>query len=137
MTELRIELDRLSFKPGDELTGSVEWRCEKAPQKMELRLFWFTRGKGTEDVGVVETVRFEQPQLNEKRKFRMRLPESPYSFSGRLISLIWALELVAELPRQAKRVEIVVGPQGQEVRLDNLPELPGQDKGRKLFAWNR
>ena len=137
MTELNIELNELSFKPGDELTGSVEWICDKAPQKMELRLFWFTRGKGTEDVGVVETVRFEQPQLNETRKFRLRLPDSPYSFSGRLVSLIWALELVAEPAKQAKRLEIVMGPEGQEVRLDNLPELPGENKGRKLFAWNR
>jgi len=137
MTELSIELEEGNFGPGDELMGSVDWRCENAPQKMELRLFWFTRGKGTEDVGVVETVRFEQPQSSERRRFRVRLPESPYSFSGRLISLTWALELVAEPPKQAKRLEIVMGPDGQEVRLDKLPELPGEKTPGKFFTWNR
>src|SRR5262245_33662165 len=137
MMELNIQLDERNCCPGGELTGSVDWRCDRTPQKMELRLFWFTRGKGTEDVGVVETVRFEEPQPSEARKFRLRMPQSPYSFSGRLISLIWALELVAEAPKQAKRVEIILGPEGQEVRLDKVPETQGDDTRPKLFAWKR
>ena len=47
----------------------------------------------------------------------MTLPAGPYSFSGRLISLIWALELVAEPGNHVARVEITLGPDGQEVVL--------------------
>ncbi len=37
-------------------------------------------------------------------------PRSPYSFSGKLISLIWALELVALPGREAARTEITLAP---------------------------
>ena len=90
MNELRINLEqnRTAFEPGEELTGIAGWRLESPPRTLELRLFWFTRGKGTEDVGVVATVRFDQPLSDETRPFRFRLPAAPYSFSGKLISLI-------------------------------------------------
>ena len=134
MNELRIELaDELaSFKPTDELNGTVTWDLEQIPSSMELRLFWFTRGKGTEDVGVIKTIRFETPGLRDKKTFNFSLPDSPYSFSGKLISLIWALELIAEPSSQVARREIVVAPGGRELRLDSLPE---HEKPKSFFGW--
>ena len=85
-------------------------------------MFWFTRGQGIEDAGVVETVRFDRPLREEARPFRIRLPGAPYSFSGKLISLIWAVELVSEPSKEAGRQEITIAPGGQEVQLDSLPE---------------
>src|SRR6476619_3553274 len=98
MHELKIELieDRGTFEPSDTLEGTAVWNFEQAPSSIELRLFWFTRGKGTEDAGVIETVRFEHPLASDKQRFGLSLPDAPYSFSGKLISLIWALELIAE-----------------------------------------
>ena len=110
-----------AFEPGEELSGSASWQLDKPARDVELRLFWFTRGRGTEDAGVVQTIRFEQPQNGETRSFRVRLPEAPYSFSGQLISLVWALELVVEPSRQVVRREIIVAPGRQEVRLGSVP----------------
>jgi len=120
MSELTISLndERTSFEPREELTGTAGWHIEPPPRVLELRLFWFTRGKGTEDAGLIETVRFEQPLAEEKRSFNLRLPDAPYSFSGKLISLVWALELVAEPTKKVTRLEIVLAPAGQQVRLD-------------------
>ena len=134
MNDLRIEIDenREASEPGAELTGTVSWSMSQPPRSMELRLFWFTRGKGTEDAGVVQTVAFDHPLPDEKRSFRLRLPEAPYSFSGKLISLLWALELVAQPSKAMVRREIVIAPGGREVRLDSLP---GQ--GRKGFLTGR
>jgi hypothetical protein len=136
MSALFIELrpDRTAFEPGEELAGAVRWQLDTPPRAVELRLFWFTRGKGTEDAGVVETVRFDGPLPEEIRSFRFRLPAAPCSFSGKLISLIWALELVAEPSKEVARREIVVAPGGQEVRLDSVPE---EDSPKRFFLWRK
>jgi hypothetical protein len=97
--------------------GTAKWLLSEAPQTVELRLFWYTKGKGTQDIEIVESVPFEHPQLEDARPFRVTLPASPYSFSGKLISLLWALELVAKPGEQSVRVEITMSPTGEEVVL--------------------
>ena len=96
MNELTLgtQGDRRGFLPGQEVAGGAAWRLDGIPREVEVCLFWFTRGKGTEDVVVVDTVRLDSPSREDRRDFRFTLPEGPYSFSGRLISLTWALELV-------------------------------------------
>ena len=109
--------------PGDELAGTVQWQLEHPPSSVELRLFWFTRGKGTEDVGIVQRTRFERPGSAETRAFRFQLPDAPLSFSGQLISLIWALELVAEPGKASARVEFRLAHGGREIVLECIPAL--------------
>ena len=120
MSELRIELadNRTEFEPGDEASGRVSWRLDKPAKMLELRLFWLTRGKGTEDGGIVDCIKFEQPLPEESRTFRFQLPQAPYSFSGRLISLVWALELVSHPCKEVARQELVLAPGGKEVHLE-------------------
>ncbi len=134
MSQLSIQIneDRTAFGPDEELAGTVRWQFDQAPRTVELRLFWFTRGKGTEDAGVVETVQFDGLKLEEFRPFRLRLPQAPYSFSGKLISLVWALELVGAPSKEVARVEFVLAPGGQEVRLESLPE---SEVSKRSFAW--
>ncbi len=103
--------------PGEELIGVAGWQLAEKPKCVELRLFWFTRGKGSEDSGVVATQTFEDAQAEEGRQFQFRLPESPYSFSGKLISLVWALELIVKPGNAVERLEITVAPEAREVLL--------------------
>ncbi len=121
MSELKIALreERTQFQPGEEIVGAAGWEFPQPPAALEIRLFWFTRGKGTEDTEVVATQRLENPQTAEARPFRFQLPAAPYSFSGRLISLIWALELVALPSKEAARIEFVMAPEGKEVVLES------------------
>ena len=128
MKELNIQLSGgPGFEPGEEIVGTVEWSSEKQPTAVELRLFWFTRGKGTEDAGLINTVRFEHPLPGESRSFRFQLPQSPYSCSGRLLSLVWALELVSLPSKQVFRREFEMGPGKQEVKLGSVaPSTPAQ-----------
>jgi hypothetical protein len=116
MSGLRVDLadDRRAFKPGESLDGRVCWSVNAATAA-ELRLFWYTRGKGTEDVGLVDTIAFPDPQPADQRTFRFALPEAPFSFSGTLISIIWAIELIVEPSSSVERVEIVMSPSGREV----------------------
>lgn len=108
---------RTAFLPGEDVAGAVDWRRPAAPERVEVRLFWYTRGKGTEDVEIVDRMTFEEPSAEEGKGFRFRLPEGPYSVSGKLVSLAWAIEVVAEPDDEVARTELTVSPTGSEILL--------------------
>jgi hypothetical protein len=109
-----------SRKPRGVVELIARWSLPSTPRSLEARLFWFTRGKGTEDVGVVATEQVPAPGAHGEHRVRFTLPEAPYSFSGRLISLIWAVELVADTT--AARWEFVLAPEGREIVLPQLTD---------------
>ena len=115
MDDLQIILPQKSYQPGERLKGRVNWNLGNQPKTMEIRLFWYTRGKGTEDATVFETLPIEASHLLGEKEFELTLPVGPYSFSGQMISLIWALEFVVEPGKACRREEIVISPTGQEV----------------------
>ena len=128
MEQLAIEIQNgaNAFLPGETVEGTVFWQLDQPAQTVELRLFWYTQGKGDQDVGVVSTMPFGNPGLQDRRVFRVSLPEGPFSFSGKLISLAWALELVVEPGSRASRTEITVSPTRMEILLTPLtPGAPG------------
>jgi hypothetical protein len=102
-------------KPGDALELLAQWSLSSTPKSLEVRLFWFTRGKGTEDVGIVATEVVPVSGAHGSQHVSFTLPEAPYSFSGQLISLIWAVELVAD--KVVARWEFVLAPEGREILL--------------------
>lgn len=114
---LGLRDNQTAYRPGEEIGGAAHWELERMPKSAEVRLCWFTRGKGTEDSAVVETIHFEAPQQGDVRTFAFRAPAEPYSFSGKLISLIWCVELVIQPGDFFERIEITLGPQGKEVLL--------------------
>jgi hypothetical protein len=114
--EVRLEGGGTVFRPGDTVAGEASWRLDAAPASAEVRLFWFTQGKGDSDQEIVQTLPFAAPLAEDRRPFSLRLPAGPWSFSGKLISLLWALELVVE-GEGAAHVEILVSPTGHEIRL--------------------
>jgi hypothetical protein len=119
MSTLRIDISggQKAFKPGERIGGRVTWQVDDPPQSAELRLFWYTSGKGTQDVGNVETVVFQTPQTHDDRTFSVTLPREPYSFSGKLVSIVWALELIVEPGSNVERQEFVMSASGAEVVL--------------------
>ena len=118
MSTLRIDLSggERGYKSGDVISGRVTWQVDEAPESAEVRLFWYTSGKGTQDVQTVGSVILQTPQMNDDRTFSFTLPRQPYSFSGKLISLVWALELIVE-PGAVERKEFVMSATGVEVVL--------------------
>lgn len=113
-----------SFRPGDEVAGRAWWQLDRPPSEVVARLFWYTQGKGTQDVVVVQEETFPAPGGQDQRKFSFRLPAGPFSFSGQLISLLWAVEVVAQPGEESARIEIVVSPTGDEIRVVPMEE-PG------------
>ena len=105
------------FKPGETVEGKVSWHLEDDADAIEIRLFWYTEGKGSQDVEVVDEKRIANPNLHGDRSFRFRVPGEPYSFSGKLITLAWAIELVVLPGGETERMDLLLGPQPVEVDL--------------------
>ena len=117
MSTLRIDISggERSYKPGATIGGRVTWQVDGDPASAELRLFWYTSGKGTQDVGNVDAVTFETPQTHDERTFSFVLPREPFSYSGKLISIVWAIELIVEPGSNVERHEFVMSGSGSEV----------------------
>ncbi len=123
MSELDIELrdSKTSYAPGETVRGAVQWNLQANPRRLDLSLLWYTAGKGTRDVGVIETLAIDNPGSLGSKDFTFTLPHGPYSFSGKLISLIWVMELTCSPGDQTVRQEITVSPTGREIVLDRQP----------------
>ena len=119
MSELDIQTTdgKTAYRPGEEIAGQFAWSLDGETKAIELRLFWYTEGKGTQDVEIVDTKRIENPQRRDETEFTFPSPGSPYSFSGRLVSVVWALELVAEPYGDSTRLELTFSPTGKEIVL--------------------
>ena len=124
MSWLSITLDgeRRAYRPGERVRGTVSWMVEEAPQSVAVHLVWYTEGKGDQAVGVGAGAEL-QPGTEGSAEFDLEVPVGPWSFSGKLISLLWAVELAAEPGIAATREGIVVGPEGEAVQLP-LEEPP-------------
>jgi hypothetical protein len=119
MSEITIHLDHSpkSFRPGDAITGSIEWVLDEIPRSVEAKLVWSTAGKGTRDIAVVQNTALHAGRTRDQQRFELHAPEGPYSFSGKLVSLVWAVEAVMQPGDRAAREEIVISPSGAEIDL--------------------
>ena len=117
---IQIRDRQTAFSPRDRVAGEVSWHLDAPPKSAELRLLWYTAGRGLEDIGIVETIPFTTPQAGETRSFSFTLPDGPYSFSGALITLSWALELAIDPDGRTESVDIAVAPGGQPISLPRL-----------------
>ena len=120
MDRLQIHLcdDTTSFLPCETVKGTIQWNLDTNPHFLELSLFWYTAGKGTRDVGVANSRKFDEPGAFGQEEFAFDLLDGPYSFSGRLISLIWAIGLTCSPGGESVRREFMLSPTGHEVLLD-------------------
>lgn len=119
---------RTTFTPAESIAVDVQWELADEPETLELRLVWNTSGKGDADIGVEHTVSLDAPGLSGSRRLDVELPAAPYSFSGKLVSLIWALELVAKPSEESCRTEITIAPGQREVLLHREPiEQPADE----------
>ena len=123
---LKINLEKTSFKPGNTISGDIVWSNERPEtENIEARLIWYTEGKGDQDVEVVDSISFEltgNSTQNGQGRFEFVAPHRPSSFSGKLISLMWAIEAIVYPGKNGERTDIVVSRTGREIVLDRSYE---------------
>jgi hypothetical protein len=124
MTDLSLDLaGRSAFEPGQTVPVTAKWDLKSPLDAVELRVVWNTASRGDVELQIAKAVRIESPHPSDTLQMTLTLPRQPYSFSGKLVSLVWALELVAIPSLASTRTQITIGPGGKAVR---LPELSGQ-----------
>ena len=118
MLILEVNDANTGFAPGDTVSGRAGWAGQDAPNDASLRLFWYTSGKGTRDVGIAAEQPLHGVGNSHEEPFSFQLPGTPYSCSGTLLSVQWAVEVVARHGRDAARVELVLSPWVEAPRLE-------------------
>jgi len=130
MDPLRIQLDgeRTCFAPGETLKLIVAWKLAQSAEALELRLSWFTQGRTTAEMAVVETRRIENPGLEGQQQLELKAPGFPFSFRGVLFEISWALDLISFPSENVVRQLIVIAPNAKAVvspgALASPPPLP-------------
>lgn len=80
----------------------VNWRVSRVTldelQAIEVSVLWHTEGKGDEDLNVHHFLRVDEGQirragLTDEQSLTCRLPATPLSYHGRLISVRWCARL--------------------------------------------
>jgi hypothetical protein len=107
----------LHFSPGQTINGSVTWEGLAAATDLELRMVWYTSGKGTRDHAIVARQNMGEVGESGSRQFSFLAPVYPHSFHGALVSLVWAIEAVRMPDQDSTRVDIVIAPEGKEIEL--------------------
>lgn len=99
------------FRPQGRVEGSVSWGLGSGPEWLEVRLVWHTEGKGTSVVNVVGRVPLTDARVGNQRTFSFTLPEMPYTYHGRILSILWSIDVFG--PAR--------GPLRREERIATLP----------------
>lgn len=120
MFELVLLENNSQFLPGDSIQGTIRGSTARAPADEELavRLIWYTSGKGTRDFAIVDERRHKLGEATKiDFKFEFIAPRRPLSFSGELINLQWAVEVVGLPSKRSTRIDIVLAHGPSEIRL--------------------
>ena len=118
MSSLQIELasGRTEYRPGEQVAGTASWAMDRPVRSLAIELLWTTRGKGTVDTQVVASATLSGPAAG-RQEFRLQLPQMPYSFSGKLLSLMWMLRLANADTKEEATANITMSPTGREIQL--------------------
>lgn len=123
MLPIKLDQPQANFAPGDLISGTIATSdLPSDTSKLAIRLLWFTTGKGTRDVNTCfEIVQAIGPRTSAQT-FEFIAPHRPLSFSGQLISLQWAIEVVAFPSRQSSLAEVVITHSDAEITLLNTED---------------
>lgn len=117
MLTITLANDQREYLPGDEIRGEVAWQLDDRLVELEVHLAFLTAGRGSTDAVIVATHTIADPGLSGDEAFSFRAPIGPYSFSGTLISLSWAIEVEARGADVTAREEITIAPAGEPLQL--------------------
>ena len=118
------------FAPGDTLVFNLSSGSTAPAGPLTIQLGWFTEGKGTGDADIVWSERLPAFAPGTDRPFEVRLPSTPWSFSGALVSVSWRLEVLDAKREPLVAVPLVIAPRGEIVALPALPKEKSSGKGR-------
>ena len=129
--ELKLINEHNFFKPGSILKGNIIWNIDIIPQTITISLCYWTEGRGTEDAVSIakEEVKITNP--SGEQPFEFPIPNSPWSFSGKLISVNWAVAAEIRSKNLFTLIPITISPTAAEINLYGHPDDPRDIKVKK------
>lgn len=121
---ISLSLEERAFLPGDTINGNVSWepKKNKGPQFIAVKLLWYTEGKGSKDDAIVAQEKIERPAMSGSQSFSLKLPDFPWSYEGKILSLKWCVEAASE-KGIASQIEIICAPQKEPIK--TTPSIRG------------
>ena len=113
-----LHINKEHYLPNETLRGSITYKNVNREEKLILILYWYTTGMSELDTHKHLTLDFSPPSESGQQEFFIQLPNHPYSFSGKLITLTWALKLSRINSEMAIIKKIFISPiNGKEIQL--------------------
>lgn len=120
MISIELTNESAAYRPGDRIEGMVRW-SEEQGTSLEVRLIWFTQGKGDRDFELKEVFKASSFGPAGSERFQFTAPHRPQSFSGKLISLQWAIETIVFPNESSARMDLTISNSGEEINLLTHP----------------
>lgn len=116
MLEIVLKDNRKRFLPFEVIEGKIKYDLNRPSKEIAVDLVWTTMGKGTTDNYRADTAVISTMGSNRgEGHFRLNAPAGPYSFSGKLVSIIWMISCGTEDDKEIAEKEIIISPVGREV----------------------
>ena len=133
MDKIFIELKdgKTSYNPGEKIRGELEWELAQEVPEITINIFWYTEGIGEQDSEVAKTEVIKAPLPSDRQSFEIDLPVAPYSYSGQITALKWALEATAMKDKVKDVKEFSITPANREIILPEVKE--DFSKAQKFF----
>ena len=123
---IRLDGGERRYTPGAFVGGGVvvrhfeAWQCKY----MDVTLGWRTEGRGDEDCQAAVGVRLagggEEMSPQNERKFRLKVPQMPWTYHGVLIKIHWVVGVYARGIRGkevSEEIPIVIHPNPAGIQL--------------------
>jgi hypothetical protein len=120
------------FAPGETLVFTLARDADTASGSLTAQLGWLTEGKGTRDTSIAWSQRVDDLAHGSDRSFELRLPATPWSFSGKLVAVEWRLEVLDAKGELLVAVPLVIAPGGSAPYLPALPAEPSSRRWKRL-----
>ena len=133
MDKISIELKdgKTSYNPGEKIRGELEWELAQEVPEITINIFWYTEGIGEQDSELAKTEVIKAPLQNDRQNFEIDLPMAPYSYSGQITALKWAIEATAMKDKVKDVKEFSMAPGNREIILPEVKE--DFSKAQKFF----
>jgi hypothetical protein len=122
MIQIELEKHEAVFLPAETIAGTVAWSMVEGTS-LEIRLIWYTAGKGDRDFAIVDSQKVATFESSGREHFQFSAPARPLSFSGKHISLQWAVEAIVFPTQNSQRVNFTISTSGCEIVLHSISEM--------------
>ncbi len=125
---IEVEYNNTEYTPGESISGKLLWNGESKKQgkKVSLHLLYCTEGKSSEKSEVIEVLEF--PLEQKSAAFSFVLPDGPYSFKGKNLSLNWYLEAALPVGKVSTNYQFTLTHNGKEIILTEVKDAVSKKK---------